>query len=322
MPAAWIASRRCCSTKGCCWFEALKPRDIAELLALAALWGASFLFMRMGAGDFGPVALTLVRVALAALALLPLLSQQGLWPVLRTHWRPIAIVGIVNSALPFMAYAYAALSISAGLSSVFNATAPLWGALIAWLWLRDRPGPWRALGLVIGFAGVLWLAWDKIGVKAGADGARIAWAVLACIGATLCYGFSANYTKRLLTGVPPLAVAAGSQLAATVVLAAPGWWWWPAATPSPAAWLWACVLGILCTGGAYLLYFRLIAYVGPARAISVTFLIPLFAVFWGWIFLAETVTPVMAGACAVIVAGTALATGLISPGRIGAGVRG
>jgi drug/metabolite transporter (DMT)-like permease len=292
----------------------VKPGDLAEMVMLAALWGASFLFMRLGAADFGPAGLSAVRVTLAALALAPLLSLHGQWQALRQHWKAIALVGIVNSALPFMAYSYAALSITAGLSSVFNATAPLWGGLIAWLWLRDKPTPARALGLAIGFAGVLWLAWDKASFRPGADGTSSGWAVVACVTATLCYGLGANFTKRYLSGVPPLAVAAGSQIGASAVLVLPAWWLWPAAAPSGTAWLCAGLLGVLCTGAAYLLYFRLIAHVGPARAISVTFLIPLFAVLWGWLFLAETVTPVMAGACAVIVLGTSLATGLVAPG--------
>jgi drug/metabolite transporter (DMT)-like permease len=294
----------------------VSARSLAELLLLAALWGASFLFMRLGAADFGPVALSAVRVALAALALAPLLSLHRLWPALRRHWRAIAFVGLVNSALPFVAYSYAALSITAGLSSVFNATSPLWAGLIAWLWLRDQPTRARALGLAIGFAGVLWLAWDKASFRSDATGASPGWAIVACLAATLCYGFSANFTKRHLAGVPPLAVACGSQMAASVALALPAWWLWPAATPPAGAWLSAGVLGVLCTGVAYLLYFRLIAHVGPARAISVTFLIPLFAVLWGWLLLDERVTPVMAGACAVIVLGTALATGLVAPGKL------
>jgi drug/metabolite transporter (DMT)-like permease len=293
----------------------MKPGDLAELLALAALWGASFLFMRLGAADFGPVALTALRVTFASLALLPLVVLRDLRPALHAHWRPIAVVGIVNSALPFVAYSYAALTITAGLSAVFNATAPLWGALIAWLWLKDRPGPWRVAGLAIGFAGVAWLAWDKAGFKAGAGGTGAGLAVAACIAATLCYGFAANYTKRALAGVSPLAVAAGSQMAAAAVLALPALLLWPATPPRGSAWLWVGVLGVACTGLAYLLYFRLIAHVGPAKAISVTFLIPLFGVLWGGIFLDEALTPVMIGACAVIIVGTALATGLVAPVR-------
>ncbi|WP_295642050.1 DMT family transporter [uncultured Methylibium sp.] len=291
----------------------MKSRDLAELLALAALWGASFLFMRLGAGEFGPVALAGLRVVGATLFLLPLLVARGQWAALRANGRAIFAVGIANSALPFLAYSYAALSITAGLSSIFNAGTPLWGALIAWLWLRDRPTSWRALGLAIGFGGVLWLAWDKASFKPGADGLSSGWAVVACLAATLLYGWSANFTKRHLAGVPPLAVATGSQLSAAVVLLLPMLWWWPAQTPSTTAWVAVALLAVACTGVAYVLYFRLIAHVGPAKAISVTFLIPVFAVVWGWMFLGEGLTLAMLLGCAVILLGTALATGLLKP---------
>jgi drug/metabolite transporter (DMT)-like permease len=287
----------------------MRPSERAELVVLAALWGASFLFMRWGAGDFGPVALSLVRVALAAAVLLPLVAWHGQWPPLRRHWRAIAVVGVVGSALPFMAFAYAAMVISAGMSSIVNATAPLWGATIAWLWLGERPSAARVAGLALGFSGVLWLLADKAAVRGGPDGEQAALAVLGCVAATLCYGISANATRRYLGGVPPLAVSAGSQAAATLALLVPGVMTWPAATPGARAWLAALALGLACTALAYLLYFRLIAHVGAPRAMTVTFLIPLFAMLWGGIVLGEAVTAVMVGACAVILAGTALATG-------------
>jgi drug/metabolite transporter (DMT)-like permease len=287
----------------------VKPQDLAELVLLAALWGGSFLFMRIGAPEFGAVALVAVRVALAAAALLPLLALRGQLNELAVHWKPIAIVGVLNSALPFLLFTYAALSINAGLSAVFNATAPLWGALVAWLWLADKPGASRTLGLAIGFAGVAWLAWDKASFKAGAESTGLA--VIACLAATLCYGIGANYTKRTLHAASPLAVAAGSQAAASVALLLPAVLWWPSTTPSAASWWGVLVLGVVCTGIAYLLYFRLIAHVGPAKAIAVTYLIPLFGVLWGGLFLGEAVTPVMVGAGVVILAGTALATGLV-----------
>jgi len=285
----------------------LKASDLGELVALAALWGASFLFMRMGAAEFGPVALAAVRVAGATLFLLPLLHGRGQTSALRANWRPIFIVGVTNSALPFLCFSYAALSISAGLSSIFNAASPLFGALIAWLWLRDRLTPSRILGLGIGFAGVLWLAWDKASFKPGGSG----WAVVACVAGALLYGISANFTKKRLTGVAPLAVATGSQLSAALFLAVPALVWWPTVAPSGTAWLTAALLAVVCTGMAYVLYFRLIAHIGPANAIAVTFLIPVFAVLWGWMFLAEGVTPAMAIGCAVIIVGTGLATGMV-----------
>lgn len=291
----------------------MKPSDLSELLLLAALWGASFLFMRLGAGEFGPFALAAVRVAVATACLMPLALWQGHWPALRRHWKPIFVVGLLNSALPFLCFSYAALSITAGLSSIFNATTPLWGAVVAWLWLRDKLTPARVLGLVIGFAGVVGLAWDKASFKPGVDGTSPGWAVLACLAATLLYGIAASATKRYLTGVPPLAVATGSQLSAALVLAVPAMLLWPAAPISAKAWSAVLLLGLLSTAVAYFLFFRLIANIGPANAIAVTFLIPVFAVLWGWLFLGETVTPAMVIGSAVIVLGTSLSTGFWKP---------
>ena len=288
----------------------MKRADAIELTGLAAIWGESFLFMRMGAAEFGPVALAAVRVWGATLFLLPLLALRGQAGALRAHWRPIFVVGITNSALPFLFYSYAALSITAGLSSIFNAATPLFGALIAWAWLRDKLTPARMAGLAIGFLGVLWLAWDKASFKPGASSG---WAVLACLAATLLYGFSGSFTKRFLTGVPPLAVATGSQLSSALLLAVPALVWWPAAMPSLTAWSAAALLAVGCTGIAYILFFRLIAHIGPANALSVTFLIPVFAVLWGWLFLHEGLTPQMLLGCAVILLGTSLTTGVLKP---------
>jgi drug/metabolite transporter (DMT)-like permease len=291
----------------------MRRSDVAELVALAALWGASFLFMRLGAADFGPAALVFLRVAGASILLLPLTAWRGEGAALRTHWRAIAIVGLVNSTLPFLLFMIAALVLSAGLSAIFNATAPLWGMLIGWAWLNDRPTPTRLLGLVIGFTGVLGLGIGHANFKPGEHGVSPALGIAACIGATLLYGFAANYAKKRLAGVPPIAVAAGSQLSATAAMAVPALWLWPAQTPGPAAWAGAAVLAFACTGLAYLLYFRLIAHVGPANAIAVTFLIPAFAMLWGGLFLGERLAPATVGGCAVILLGTALATGMLAP---------
>lgn len=293
-------------------------RDLADLFMLGALWGASFLFMRLGAAEFGPVALVFVRVAGAVLLLLPLLAWRGELGALRTHWRAIAAVGLVNSVLPFLLFAVAALVLTTALMSVFNATASIWGALVAWLWLGDRLDRSRWLGLAIGVLGVVGLSWGKADFKPGDQGVSAALGIAACLLAAVLYGVGANLSRKHLAGVPPMAVAAGSQLAATLVLALPAWWWWPAVNPGAAAWLGAAALALGCTGAAYVLYFRLIAHAGAANAMSVTFLIPAFALLWGWVLLGEQPTGTMLAGCAVILLGTALATGKLAwPGAKG-----
>lgn len=285
----------------------MKNHPAVEFIALAAIWGSSFLFMRLGAAEFGIVATAGARVAIASAMLLPILWFSGHWHALRHNAARVLFIGLLNSALPFVMFAYAVLHISTGLSSILNATAPLFGALIAWLWLRDRLTVSRVAGLFIGFAGVALLAAERASFKPGGAG----WAVLACLVATLCYGYSASYTKRYLGGVHPLAIASGSQFGATLGLALPTIWWWPAHNPGWAPWLSLLALGVLCSGVAYILYFRLIAQLGPARAITVTFLVPVFAVLFGTTLLGEHLTPWMLGCGAVVVLGTALATGVL-----------
>lgn len=291
----------------------MRPRDTFELLLLAALWGASFLFMRVAAPSFGAAPLAFVRVAGAALLLLPLCLGRAQRQVLRDHWRTVLLVGVCNSALPFLCFGQAALSLNAGVSSIFNATSPLFGTIIAVAWLREPSTPQRALGLLIGFAGVVLLAWRQLGQPASDAG--VAAAVALCLCGAFMYGLSANLTRGRLGSVPPLSVAAGSQLAATAVLALPAWWAWPAHAPAPGEWLAAAALALLCTGVAYVLYFRLIASAGPANAIAVTYLVPAFALGWGWLVLDEAVSMAMVGGCAVILFGTALATGVLRSAR-------
>ncbi|HEY0202412.1 MAG TPA: DMT family transporter, partial [Burkholderiaceae bacterium] len=192
-----------------------------------------------------------------------------------------------------------------------NATVPMFGALVAWAWFGDRPNRSRFMGLGIGFTGVAALAGRAAGFHTGAGQWSNLLAVLACLGASLCYGVSASATRRYLQGVPALATATGSQIGALALLAVPALWLWPARLPSIRAWVAVLVLGVACTGFAYILFFRLIARAGPARALTVTFLVPVFAVLYGALFLGERVTPWMLGCAAVIVCGVALSTGLV-----------
>jgi drug/metabolite transporter (DMT)-like permease len=278
---------------------------IAEFVLLAALWGSSFMFMLMGATEFGPWATAGLRVAVASAVLLPWLVLRGHWPVLRQHARALMLVGLANAGLPFALYAFALLHISTGVSAILNATTPLFGALVAWVWLKDVPHSGRAVGLAVGFAGVVMLSWPKADFSSGGTG----WAVLACLGATLSYGIAASATKRFLMGIPPLVTATGSLIGASLGLAVPAAWFWPAQTPSLMAWGAIAVLGVLCTALAYILYFRLIEQAGPSKTLTVTFLIPVFAMVYGAGLLGETVTGQMVWGGAVILLGVALATG-------------
>lgn len=287
----------------------MRPRDLVELLVLAALWGASFLFMRVAAPELGPVPLMALRVGIAAALLAPLLALRGGAGALRGRVLHVVVLGAINSALPFSLLAYATLSVTAGLASILNATSPLWGGLVAHVWLRDRLDRSRALGLAVGFGGVVFLVWGRASFQSGGIGL----AVVAALAATASYGVAASYAKRFLRGVDPLAVAAGSQVAATLVLLPGAIAFWPETPPSAVAWGSVVALGVACTAVAYVLYFRLIASVGPARAIAVTFLIPIFAVAWGALLLGEAVTPRVVAGAAIVLVGTALATGLLRP---------
>jgi drug/metabolite transporter (DMT)-like permease len=287
----------------------MKKSDIAALLLLGAIWGASFLFMRMGADQFGGMALAGMRAIGAAVCSLPLLLSRRRLAEMRTHWRPIAIVGLANSALPFVLFSYAAQSLPAGVSAISDAIAPLLVAASGWMWLGERLDATRASGLVIGLTGVVWLVAGTVGF--GHGGGATGWAMAACVGANVCYTFGAHYSQRRLRGVAPLSVATGSQVAAAVLLLPFTVWLWPAKMPGVQAWLAMFGLAAACTSIAYVLFYRLMSRIGATKSMAVLYLIPVFGVLWGLVFLHEPVTPAMAGGCTIILLGVALTTGLV-----------
>ncbi|MBO9649200.1 MAG: EamA family transporter [Variovorax sp.] len=299
--------------------QSASGRWLVDLLLLGALWGASFLFMRIGAAEFGALPTAAVRVGIAAVFLLPLLLMRGQWSALRQYWKPALGVGVLNSGMPFAFFAFALLTINSGLAAVLNATVPMFGALVAWAWFGDRPDRSRIVGLVIGFIGVAMLAGRGAGFHSGANEGAARWAIASCLAACICYAFAASLTRKYLVGVPALATATGSQIGATLALVVPALWLWPAQMPSLRAWMALAAVGIACTGLAYILFFRLIENAGPARALTVTFLVPVFAVFYGAVFLGEEITQWMLICAMVIVCGVALSTGLV---KLGGGRRG
>jgi drug/metabolite transporter (DMT)-like permease len=244
--------------------------------------------------------------------LLPLLFFRGGFGSLRRHAGWVATIGVLNSALPFVLLTYATLTVTAGFAAILNSTTPLWTALIGFLVWRERVRAAQWLGLGLGVAGVVILVWGKVDLRPGATHFATALAVLAALGGAMAYGLSANLVRRYLTGVDPLVTAAGSQVGATAALAPLAVAAVPAVAPDATAWAAAVALAVACTAVAYLLYFRLLAHVGAMRAASVTFLIPVFATVWGAALLDEPITLQMLAGGAVILAGTALALGMVA----------
>jgi drug/metabolite transporter (DMT)-like permease len=286
----------------------MSNKHFAELILLAAIWGASFIFMRTTTPEFGPIMLITLRTAIAAIVLLPFLLKAKLQSQLSIHWRPIFFVGLINTAIPFCLFSYSTLYLGAGYASVLNATAPMFGALIGFFWLKDNLPYIGIFGLFIGFLGVLVLSFARnVGLQ---DTSLLP--VFAALLATFLYGVAACYAKTYLQGVSSLVVATGSQCFAAIILAPLSFFFWPTQMPSAQSWLQVAILGIVCTAVAYILYFRLIANVGAAKAITVAYLIPVFGVLWGIIFLQERLTPTMWAGSALVLLGVTMTTGFFN----------
>ena len=282
----------------------MSTANMLRLVLLAAIWGSSFLFMRIAAPVLGPAVLIEYRVAFAAIFLFAvgLFLRKRL--DLRDNWKHYLILGLLNSALPFLLFAFAARTLSASVLSVLNATAPMWGALIGALWSRQAVSGRTALGLVLGTGGVaLLVGFDEVASRPGAG-----IAIAAALVAALSYSVASTWA-RTAKSVEPFANAHGSMWAATL-LVIPVLPFFPApAEPTIGIMCAALALGVVCSGIAYIIYFRLIQDVGPTSALTVTFLNPLFGILWGALFLGEVVGWHTVAGAAIVILGTALVTG-------------
>lgn len=274
-----------------------------SLLLLGGIWGSSFLFMRVAEPELGAVVLIAARVSLAAVILTAWLAARGGLGALRERAGAFLALGALNSAVPFTLYAWSTGALGAGLPSVLNATVPMFGALVAFLWLRERLGLVRGVGLALGFAGVLVLTGPKLAAGAGESSAL---GVAAGLFAALLYAIAAHYSKRRFAGVPPLAVAAGGMLGASALLLPVALFLLPASLPSPRALGATLALGVVCTSLAYALFFRLLETLGATRTITVTYLIPAFGLLWSYLFLGEPLGPRMLVGSAIVLCGTAI----------------
>lgn len=289
----------------------MKARDVGALGLLAALWGGSFLFMRLAAPTLGPIVVATARVGLAALALLAWAAAIGQHPRVWAGWRQFMVMGALNAALPFTLITAAELHLTAGLAAILNATTPLFAALVAAAWLGERLTLAKGSGLALGLGGVgVLVGWSPL--PPGPLGLA---SVGACLLAALLYAVAGAYAKRTFVGVPPLRLAIGQQLGATALLlplALPiGIATAPAMRPTPSVAAAILALAVLCTSVAYLLYFHLIASIGPTNTLSVTFLVPVFGLLWSALFLHEPLGPGTFLGLGLILASVLLVTGML-----------
>jgi drug/metabolite transporter (DMT)-like permease len=274
-------------------------RNALQLVLLGATWGASFLFLRMAVGEFGAVPLVHVRLALGALMLLPFLWRDRAKFTLR-RWPMMALIGALNSGLPFLLFAWGAERAPAGVGAIANGMTVLFTALVGFAFFGERLATRQSVAICAGFAGIIVLASGKMA------GMSVGWASAAGALASLLYGLSINMARRYLAGLPSAALAAVTLGSAALMTAPFAIASWPTTPISMRAWYAAGALGVLCTGLAFVFYYQLIERIGANRASMVTYLIPPFGVAWAWLFLREPVTTTMTIACAMILGSVAL----------------
>lgn len=289
----------------------MSPKNAGALLLLSALWGGSFLFMRIAAPAFGPILLIELRVLLAGLTLLGFAALSRKLPPLNAHWGRYLAVGAINSAIPFVLIATAELRLPASLAATLNATTPLFGALVSTIVLKETLSIRKVGGLLLGLTGVAIL----VGLGPLPLTSAILWSIGASLLAALAYGVGAVYTKVALPNGQPQALALYSQLSAALVLMPLVPFAWPATTPAVPAIYSLALLALLCTAFAYVLYFYLIVNVGPTRATMVTYLSPAFGMLWGALFLHESLGLAALVGFGLILSSVLLVSGMKAPQR-------
>jgi drug/metabolite transporter (DMT)-like permease len=287
--------------------------NLFRLFLLGAIWGTSFMLMRIAVPEFGPLLTTFLRAFLAAAALYLFARASGIDFAWRANARIYLIIGLFNTAIPFTLFAWSALHIPSAYMATMNSLAPVFTGMFGFLLLAEKLTPARMLAFVLGLGGVAVL----VGVGPTTVTLNVVLGVAAGIGAAVCYGFAATYTRMNATRIPSLAAATGSQVLACLALLPLALFDVPgalsAATLQGA--LSVIVLGVLCTGVAYALFFHLIASEGASKAVTVTFLIPATASIWAWLILDEPVTLGTVAGIAVVLCATALALGLLGKWR-------
>ena len=285
----------------------MSSADALRLLLLSSLWGLSFIFMRVAAPEFGAVPLVFVRMGIGALLLVPLLLSLHYLRLIWQHKGPLLLLGVVNHVLPFSLLALATTRLEAGFTSLINATTPIFTALIGAAFFATPIQRQQYVGLALALLGVYVLSANRLDFGLGGDG----WFIIAVLGATLCYGIAGNYSKTRLSHLPTRVLAAGSSAMSALVLLIPGVLLWPSEPVSTLAWGNALALAMLSTTLAFLLYFGLLASAGATATSTVTFLVPVSALLWGYLLLDETLSLQVVAGMVITLLGTAIATKLL-----------
>jgi drug/metabolite transporter (DMT)-like permease len=287
----------------------MSVRDTIELILLSAVWGSSFLFLRVAAPEFGPVFLVEIRVLTALIVLLPICIYLGSHQEIVNNWEMILIASLTNMSIPFCLFAFAALFLNAGFASTLNTTVPFFSAIIAFLLFRHKMRMGSIFGLFIGFIGfigVVVLVLDPANtIFEGGSLLAVSFALVACA----LYGLAINLVANRLQNISGLAITTGSLFYSSIFLFPFAIWQQPETMPEGSIWLSVVALGVFCTGAAYIMFYRLIARIGSHRAIMTAYLVPLFSLLWGNIFLAEKITLFMGFGFILILLGVGLTTG-------------
>jgi len=282
----------------------LKTRHFAQLVLLSALWGSSFMLIRIASPIMGPNVLAVLRIGMATLTLAVLMrAMRHTWP--SGHWRELALIGLLSVALPFLLFAWAALHLPAGYSALLNSTAVVFG-MFASAWMKeDTLTARKILGCICGFTGVALI----VGLGPVDPSPTVFLAALACVAASACYGVSTPLMKRALGCMEPLQIAAGLHAVALLMLVPGAVWSWPHAQFTPMALLAVAIMGVVTSGIAYWMHIRILAHVSPVAAMSPTFMIPVFGVTWGHLFLGEQLSAGIFAGGALVLLASALITG-------------
>jgi drug/metabolite transporter (DMT)-like permease len=287
----------------------MSARHIFLLALLGAIWGGSFVLIRLAAPDMGVVPMTATRVMMAALFMLGFILWRDGGRLLMRQGRHVFILGLLNTAIPFCMMSYATVALNVNTASILNATVPVWGMIISVIWVKNKPDALRILGVFTALCGVAILVSGKPDFTFGT--ALIP--TLSALGATFLYAFSAHYTRRFLPDADPMTLTAGSLISAAVALLPLGLWFWPDHAVAAASWFYVACLAMVATVFAYFIYFKILKEAGADRVVLVTYLIPVFAMLWAALFLQEHLTLQMALGGSVSIIGTALAAGLWRP---------